>query len=44
MNAALEKVAPVWGLLEKVAPLGPIKSKAQYNELVKLSEQLLTLA
>ena len=41
MTAALEKVAPAWKALGKVAPLGPIKTKAQYNELVKLSEQLM---
>lgn len=41
MTAALEKVASAWKALGKVAPLGPIKSKAQYNELVKLSEQLI---
>lgn len=41
MGTALEKVAPAWKALGKVAPLGPIKSKAQYNELIKLSEQLI---
>jgi len=41
MITTLEKVAPAWKALGKVVPLGPIKTKAQYNELVKLSEQLI---
>ena len=41
MNAALNKIAPARKSLEQAARLGPIKSKAHYNEMVALSDALI---
>lgn len=42
MSKSIEKAARVWGLLEKVIPLGPIRNEAHYRRVAKLLDELLT--
>lgn len=41
MNAELKVIAPAWEAIQRATKLGPIKSKAHYTEMLRLSDSLI---